>query len=277
MYSDRDDEQPVIIVKKNGGRHRGHGGAWKVAYADFVTAMMAFFLVLWLVNQGEDVKQSVGGYFRDPVGFTDKSGKSVLDGAEEPGTDEDSQSESNRRREENKLKATGQSIMDALKRIPGLSQIADRVEVEVTKEGLRIQLMESQDSTFFDLGSPKLSGDGMNVVRTIAGVLAPLEYDIIVEGHTDSISFSATNAYSNWELSSDRANTARRILEESGVSGDRFVEIRAFADNSLRFSRDPGDPRNRRVSILVLNPFGDTPEELNPSSHTGRLVENSED
>ncbi|MBD3299259.1 MAG: OmpA family protein [candidate division Zixibacteria bacterium] len=277
MHSDRDDEQPVIIVKKNGGRHHGHGGAWKVAYADFVTAMMAFFLVLWLVNQGEDVKQSVGGYFRDPVGFTDKSGKSVLDGAEEPGTDKDSQSESNRQREENKLKATGQSIMDALERIPGLSQIADRVEVEVTKEGLRIQLMESKDSTFFDLGSPQLSGDGMNVVRTIAKVLGPLEYDIIVEGHTDSISFSAMNAYSNWELSSDRANTARRILEESGVSAGRFVEIRAFADNSLRFPRDPDDPRNRRVSILVLNPFGDTPEELNPSSHTKSLVDNSRD
>ncbi|GAB4328279.1 MAG: flagellar motor protein MotB [Candidatus Zixiibacteriota bacterium] len=278
MDPELNKDQPVIIVKKN-GRHGGHhGGAWKVAYADFVTAMMAFFLVLWLVNQGQDVRESVGGYFRDPVGFSDKTGKGVLDGGaspNKPDKETDSSSESQRQRAHTTLEATGRNIMDALARIPGLSQIADRVEVQVTNEGLRIQLMESKDSTFFDLGSAKLSGDGMNVVTTIAQVLAPLDYKIIVEGHTDSISFSPTNAYSNWELSSDRANTARRILERNGIASDRFVEIRAFADNSLRFPDNPGDPRNRRISILVLNPFGDTPEELDPESHTGRLAENT--
>lgn len=266
MDTESDKGKPIIVVKK-GGKHGGHhGGAWKVAYADFVTAMMAFFLVMWLVNQSDAVKESVGGYFRDPAGFSEKVGKGILEGSagalKEPKPappPENTQRKMEEARTE--LKETGESIMKSLKELPGLMEIANRVEIEITDEGLRIQMMETGDSTFFDLGSTHLSGSGEAAVKTIGEALAKIDYDIIIEGHTDSLRYSRTRGYSNWELSSDRANSARRLLEQSGIPSSRFVEIRAFADHRLRYPDNPGDPRNRRISILVLNPFGPSPLE----------------
>ena len=267
MGAGEEQDKPIIVVKK-GGKHGGHhGGAWKVAYADFVTAMMAFFLVMWLVNQSDAVKESVGGYFRDPAGFTEKAGKGILQGSAGalkepkpvPPPPETAQQKMEEARTE--LKETGESIMKALKELPGLMEIASRVEIEVTDEGMRIQMMESGDSTFFDLGSAHLSGSGEAAVKTIGDALAKIDYDIIIEGHTDSLRYSRTRGYSNWELSSDRANTARRLLEQSGIDPSRFVEIRAFADHRLRYPGNPGDPRNRRISILVLNPFSPSPPD----------------
>lgn len=280
MESGAENQQPVIVVKKH-GKHAGHhGGAWKVAYADFVTAMMAFFLVMWLVNQSEVVKESVGGYFRDPSGFTENSGAGVLQGgpgiASQPapssgGEEAERQEKEEAAREE--LKEAGESIMEAMQQLPGLLQVSDRIDVEMTDEGLRIQMMESGDSTFFDIGSSELAPSGISAVSAIGQIIAPLEYGIIIEGHTDSRRYTRSEVYSNWELSSDRANTARRLLELSGVAPERFDEIRAFADNRLRYANDPEDARNRRIAIIILNPFS-LPTEPDPGPPQGGEIAN---
>lgn len=261
MESGKENAAPVIIVRKHGGHAGHHGGAWKVAYSDFVTAMMAFFLVMWLVGQSDKVKAGVGGYFRDPVGFKDKMGKGVLEGASStPGPPvPPREAEEYRRRQEEKtrekLQDKADEVVKALQGALGLGDLSNLVDVEVTEEGLRIQLMESGDSTFFGSGSATVSGRGERVVSMIGQMISPLGYNVVVEGHTDSHQFVNGNGYSNWELSADRANAARRLLEQNGVEPAKISEIRGYADKKLRYPNQPGDPRNRRIAIVVVNGY----------------------
>lgn len=278
MDPESDKQQPILVVKKNGKHGGHHGGAWKVAYADFVTAMMAFFLVMWLVNQSDVIKESVGGYFRDPAGFSDKAGQGVLQGGPSllthpaPPPRDDSYREEKEKIAREELEETGQTIMEAMEHLPGLLQVTDRIEVEMTNEGLRIQLMESGDSTFFDIGSAELAPSGISAVSAIGKIITLLEYDIIVEGHTDSRRYTRSGVYSNWELSSDRANTARRLLELQGIAPGRFAEIRAFADNQLRYPDNPEDARNRRIAIIIVNPFTLPAGEEPATSSGGKMA-----
>ena len=257
----KENEAPIIIVKKH-GRHAGHhGGAWKVAYADFVTAMMAFFLVMWLVNQSDKVKAGVGGYFRDPVGFASKAGSSVLEGSTGVITPPKAarEAEEYRRKQEKevreKLQSKAQELSRALQGESGLGELSKLVEIEVTDEGLRIQLMESGDSTFFGLGSAQLSGEGVHAVTMIASQIGPLGYKVALEGHTDSKQYVNRKSYSNWELSADRANSARRILEQNGVDPSKIAVVRGFADTHPRYLDRPEDAGNRRIAIVVMNSF----------------------
>ncbi|HUU45242.1 MAG TPA: flagellar motor protein MotB [Acidobacteriota bacterium] len=253
--------RPILIVKKRGGHGEHHGGAWKVALADFMTAMMAFFLVMWIMAQSKEIKEGVGGYFRDPVGFSEKIGMGIMNGTpsaltfSRPGSN---LTEVERRTQEQvvrtRLKETGREIVDALLALPGLSDMGDQIEVDLVDEGLRIRLMESDDSTFFALSSADLGPRGMEVFSTIGRILGTLDYDVILEGHTDSRQFP-DRRYTNWELSSDRANTARRVLEASGLEPERILMVRAYGDRRLRYADRPDDPANRRVAILVPNRF----------------------
>ncbi len=255
--ADKGKGTPVIVVKKGGGHGGHHGGAWKVAYADFVTAMMAFFLVMWIVGQSKAVKQNVSSYFQDPVAHAAKAAAGILDGGEGvmkasgPAIVGEGQPPAEAAAKAALAKA-GQEILDALTDVPGLKEVQDQIEVEITNEGLRIQLMESGLSTFFDSGSAKLSGAGVNMVSTIARVIAPLKMDVAVEGHTDSQPFDR-GGYTNWELSADRANAARRVLEQHGVEPKHVVEIRGYADTRPRVPENSADPRNRRISIIVFS------------------------
>lgn len=261
MESDKENQAPVIIVRKHGAHEGHHGGAWKVAYADFVTAMMAFFLVMWLVNQSEKVKEGVGGYFRDPVGFADKAGSSVLEGSSGAINPPKSAKETEdfRKTQEKvvreKLQAKAEELTRALQGNAGLGELSKFVEIEVSDEGLRIQLTESGDSTFFELGSAQLSAGGIRAVTMIANHVGPLGYKVALEGHTDSKQYVNRNSYSNWELSADRANAARRILEQNGVDPAKVSEVRGFADTHPRYPDRPADPANRRIAIVVLNSF----------------------
>jgi len=279
MDPETDKQQPILVVKKKGKHGDHHGGAWKVAYADFVTAMMAFFLVMWLVNQSDVVKESVGGYFRDPAGFADKAGSGVLKGGpsllshpKPPSPDEEEREQKEKITRE-QLKETGETIMETMEELPGLLKVRDRIEVEMTNEGLRIQLMESGDSTFFDIGSTALAPSGISAVSAIGDIIAPLDYDIIIEGHTDSRRYTQNDVYSNWELSSDRANTARRLLETEGIDPARFAEIRAFADNQLRYPDNPEDARNRRIAIIIVNPFSLQPDDDPATPVDGKMAD----
>lgn len=266
-----DDQQPIIIVKKS-GRHGGHhGGSWKVAYADFVTALMAFFLVMWLVNQGQDVKDAVQGYFNDPAHYGKMEGSnsilpggsSILDSKAPPPkqpTGEDAMKDA--------LARAGNQLQSALAQIPGFDTIKEHVQVEMIPEGLRIQLIEAsstEDSSsyFFDLGSARLSEKGIEILTVIGEELGRLDHKIIVEGHTDSRQYHYSDRYSNWELSADRANSARKLLEEKEIKPGQVYAIRGYADNAPMISDNPADARNRRIAIVVLaHDPGEKPKEV---------------
>jgi chemotaxis protein MotB len=234
-----DKTRPIIILKKKGGHGGAHGGAWKVAYADFVTAMMSLFIVLWLLSSSKPVQEAVGGYFRDPDGSSNKKGTTLA------GTGENFQLTKDNMPE---LKQQLEKKIQEMKDFPKLK---DHVEMTVTAEGLRIELMESVSGTFFESGKPELNADGRELVITLAQELGKLPNKLSIEGHTDSKPYAGKGNYSNWELSTDRANTTRRLMQANGVGPDQIKQVRGFADQSPRNSKDPLDPSNRRVSLIV--------------------------
>jgi chemotaxis protein MotB len=250
-------QQPVIIIKKKGHhKHGHHGGAWKVAYADFVTAMMAFFLVMWLVAQSPQVKASVGGYFRDPGAFSE-GGRGVLPGAESGTTGGGQPMGSNQAAA---LPADVDAAKKALERAAEhlrqaiqlkFASVQERVEITVTDEGLRIELREAPNDGFFSSGSAAMKPETEKILAVIGKELSQMPNLIAVEGHTDSLPYGSGNQYTNWELSADRANAARRALGRSGVSDRQLEGVRGFADTRLRTAQKPMDPGNRRISIVV--------------------------
>lgn len=259
---------PVIIIKKKKGGHGGHhGGAWKVAYADFVTAMMAFFLVMWLVNQSQDVKNAVAGYFKDPGIFEYEHGRSpIASGAGLVGSGAGT-SQNDVASATAALERAAERIKEQIKAIAGFKNLEDHIEVKVTAEGLRIELQEGGQDTFFDSGSAAVKAQTREVLQVIARELAALPQGIAIEGHTDAAPFGANRAYTNWELSADRANAARRIMEEAGMPATHVKAIRGFADTILRTPGEPFNPRNRRVSIVVQNGGGSKPPVAASQSH----------
>ncbi len=243
--------QQVVVVKKGGhGRHGHHGGAWKVAYADFVTAMMAFFLVMWIVGQSKAVRDNVASYFRDPVAFEQNGGRGILPGTES-GTTGEGQPQTSP-----DVAAAKRALENAaghLRETLGLkfADLKDRIDVRVTDEGLLIELLEAPDDGFFASGSAVAKPETIKVLATIGAEVGTLENRVAVEGHTDSRPYAAAGGYSNWELSSDRANAARRILERSGLRAGQVEVVRGYGDQHLRMKDKPLDAGNRRISIVV--------------------------
>ena len=262
-------DQPVIIIKKGGGGHGGHhGGAWKVAYADFVTAMMAFFLVMWLVSQKPAVKASVGGYFRDPGAFETHAGDGILEGSKDGGVDPSGTptvappEQIRAEQEKERLTEAADHIQAQLEVGTEFSSLKDQIEMSVTPEGLKIELIDKTGSSFFDSGSALLRGEAVRVLSLIAAEIGKLENDLIVEGHTDSRPFGVSEQYGNWELSVDRANAARRVMTREGLRPTQLKGVRGLADTQLHNVDDPGDPRNRRVSILVRSQVASASEKI---------------
>jgi chemotaxis protein MotB len=232
--------QPPIIIKKvvAGGGH--HGGAWKVAYADFVTAMMALFMVLWLMNANEKTKQAVASYFKDPQGVGDKLGSGQAGSGSGLAVGRDD------------MKDLAEHIEESMKQMPHFETLKDQVQMTVTAIGLRIELMETEQGMFFQSGSPTPSQQGREIIALIVKELNKLPNRVALEGHTDSKPFRGANSYSNWELSVDRANSARRIMIEDGFPPERIAEVRGFADRQLRDPADAENPSNRRISLIVM-------------------------
>ena len=248
---------PIIIVRKRKGGHGGHhGGAWKVAYADFVTAMMAFFLVMWLVGQSPQVKRSIAGHFRDPGVFDFEHSTGMIQGGT-PGLDPGGTpsvtppNSDELKGEEELLRQAAEHVRRKLAEMPNLSELRDQIELKITSEGLRIELVERQGSSFFDSGSAALLGESERILSVIAKELSQLQNEVVVEGHTDSRSYNNGGGYTNWELSADRANAARRVMERAGLNIGQVRGVRGFADTQLRVPETPLDPRNRRISIVV--------------------------
>ena len=243
--------RPIIIIKKKGRHAAHHGGAWKVAYADFVTAMMALFIVLWLVNTSKAIQDAVSGYFKDPKGFSKKVSSDMQGSGESFVLSKDDMA---------KLKA---ELEKEVRQIPNLDKLKNQVEMTVTSEGLRIELLESGKGTFFDSGNDQPTTSGTELLGMLAQELGKLPNKISIEGHTDSKPFLPKWDYSNWELSIDRANAARRLMQSKGVRTDQIAQIRGFADQKPRKPDQPRDDSNRRVSVVVqyLDP---KPETVGP-------------
>ena len=229
MYVRKDDPEPHS------------GGAWKVAYADFVTALMALFIVLWLMQSSHEVQASVRGYFRDPKGFARLTGSAHAGSGEAVVVNAAN------------INQIKQKLEQAMKALPDAGQLARYVRFSVTGEGLRIELMESEGGMFFETGSPRPTQNGEGVFKLLAGQLGGLPNELAIEGHTDSRVFrgASPGGYGNWELSFDRANMARRIMLSHGLHPEQVAEIRGYADRRLLAPDAPNDSRNRRVSVVL--------------------------
>jgi chemotaxis protein MotB len=234
-----DGPRPIIVFKKKASHGAPHGGAWKVAYADFVTAMMALFIVLWLLNTSKPVREAIAGYFRDPSGTAGKLGTSTSGPGEKVVVAKDDMS---------KLK---EELERAIRQMPNFNKFKDQIEIKVTPEGLRIELLESATGTFFNLGNSEPNENGKELLSLLAGELGKLPNKISMEGHTDSKPFNGKRNYGNWELSVDRSNSARRLMQQQGLGDKQVAQVRGFADQLLRKPEDPFDPSNRRISLIV--------------------------
>ena len=325
--AEKSNEKPILILKRKGGHgdHGHHGGAWKVAYADFVTAMMAFFLLLWLLNvTTEEQKLGIANYFMpDSVSRSNSGGGGVLGGqtvspgemtrvagglvmsipmkpeAEETEEPSDTENESsppernepknpgkriladgrdvgpdvNRdvnkdvgrdpnekeleqarvRQEEDAFKKAEFDLKQAIQDIPELRQLAQNLIVDRTPEGLRIQIVDQGRYSMFPLGSAAPMDHTRKLLAQVAQVVQKLPNRIAVTGHTDSLPFANANgAYGNWELSTDRAHSSRRMLMESGMPAARINRVVGKSDQDPLFADNPADPRNRRISIVLL-------------------------
>ena len=235
---------PIIVIKKQSGHAGHHGGAWKVAYADFVTAMMALFIVLWLMSQSEQVKKAVAGYFNDPRGTASLLGTTMSGtGTATAVSDADKQ----------RLEQMKEKLEKEIQSKKELQKLAKQIEITITPEGLRIELVEGKNGTFYQSGSARLSDSGQELLVLLATELKTLPNDLLIEGHTDATQYSTDASYTNWELSADRANAARRLLQQNGVRSDQVTQVRGYADQFLRVKNNPYDPSNRRITIMVRN------------------------
>jgi chemotaxis protein MotB len=243
-------DPPVRVVRKNGSHGAHHGGAWKVAYADFVTAMMALFIVLWIIGQSKQIKEYVANYFKDPGAFFENT---KGEGAANNGRIEAAPKapEEFLKREQERLQKMGNAILYSVEKQPELNSLAQQLKMEIVKEGLRIELLERSESFFFDVGTASLKPDAVQILTLIGAEVGKLPNHLILEGHTDSRAYSSQVGYSNFELSADRANSARRVLVTSGVREDQVDEVRGYADTKLRNANDPYDVTNRRISIII--------------------------
>ena len=231
---------PILVIKKKKGGHGGHhGGAWKVAYADFVTAMMSLFIVLWLMGSDEEVKKAIASYFNDPTGTGKLTGTTVAgtgNAIELPKEDM------------GKLK---EKLQEALMTMPNFRSLKDNVEMTITPDGLRIELLETDAGMFFESGRPIPTESGADLLGRLAEELGKLPNHVLIEGHTDSKPFTGDGSYSNWELSADRANSARKLMEAHGIKPEQVAQVRGFADRQLRHPDDPENASNRRISVIV--------------------------
>ncbi|MEM6811779.1 MAG: flagellar motor protein MotB [Pseudomonadota bacterium] len=287
--SDKFDEGQPIVIKKVNGKHPHHGGAWKVAYADFVTAMMAFFLLLWLLSvTTEEQKQGIADYFStSPMITRSEDGAGAIlggttmspDGAmisqvqplvekpqtqdpalrpgsipprEETNISDERFLEEKRKRENEQFEKAAAEIQEMLEKTPGLKDMKESLRVDQTTEGLKIQILEQQDKPLFESGSATLLADTRQLLMQVSEIIQPLTNEVSIRGHTDSVPYGPGSDYTNWELSADRANSARKALQSAGLPLSRVNNVLGKADTDPLIPENPRDGRNRRISIILL-------------------------
>jgi chemotaxis protein MotB len=271
-----DGEQPIIIKKIKKGGHGHHGGAWKVAYADFVTAMMAFFLLLWLLSSTPQEKLTgIAEYFtptvgvRDEMGIGFEGGETIHeDGSKKsdlapPGivlgsaptgvipTEGAADSQFDEGEEQQKFDSVAEEIKQAFEQDAGLAQLKEHVIIDQTPEGLRIQIVDQNNRSMFASGSANLEPHAKIIISKISEIIKNMPNNLSVAGHTDSAAFNR-GGYTNWELSADRANSTRRFMLSVGTPERRFDRVQGKADKEPLDGEDPKSERNRRISIILL-------------------------
>ena len=259
-------EVPIrIVVRKKVGGHGAPHGAWKVAFADFMTAMFALFLVLWIINQSTDIRSAIAGYFQDPLGRADEFGSSILPGGGaqtatvRPLTPPDVVE-----LRRNRLGSLAEKLEGELDHLPALKDVRDKIEIQLTDDGLRIQLLEDSTGVFFETGSATPSRRGVEILTLLGRELGALPNPVRIEGYTDARPYADNSAYTNWELSADRANAARRILTASGLGPLQVQQIRGLADRDLRDPSHPYSACNRRITITMLIGAQEAPDLPSP-------------
>jgi chemotaxis protein MotB len=238
--------------RKRRRKQAPHSGAWKVAYADFVTAMLALFIVLWVMGQNDRIKEAVQAYFRDPTGYSKEGGAPVSIGKGAAMTPTEG---AIKEVIEKKLEEEMGKLQEALFSDDALKAFADQIVFQLTDEGIRMEFRDAKKFSFFSIGSAIVSPELMEILRVLTPEVARLEYPVVVEGHTDRRPYGSGRDYTNWELSADRANAVRRVMLADGLPLERISEVRAYADTRLILSSDPYAIENRRVSILLKSPL----------------------
>ena len=279
MAGDSKKLQPIIIKRVKKGGHAAHGGAWKIAYADFVTAMMAFFLLMWLLGSTTDGdKKGIADYFQSPLkialagGSGSGDSNSVLKGGGESLTSTvgqvkkgDVQAQRNTinlhklkaeqvRAEVSRLEDLKQEIKQKLQSSEKFKDVSSQIRLDMTRDGLRIQIVDDQNRPMFASGSAEIAPYMKDLLRAIGSVLIEVPNRLTLEGHTDAQPFpGGDRGYSNWELSADRANASRRELIAGGLTDDRVLRVQGLASSQPFDDKDPLAPTNRRISIIVMN------------------------
>lgn len=210
-----------------------------MAYADFVTAMMALFIVLWLMNTSKQIQEAIGGYFRDPTGTSKKAGSALMGSGENFTISKDN------------MDQIKEQLQKAIRQTVNFEKLKNHIEMMVTGEGLRIELLETEAGTFFQSGVARPTDNGQDILRALAQELGKLPNRVMIEGHTDATPYSGARDYDNWELSADRANSARRFMQQNGLGPQQVSQVRGYADQRLRKPESPEDPSNRRISVIV--------------------------
>ena len=289
MSSGRGSQRPIIIVKKKrAGTAAHHGGAWKVAYADFVTAMMAFFLVLRLVTSiSKEQRAAVFDYFKNPSMEPGKSAKpapgqmgpggastspiNLGGGLDAPRTTQSTKpaaglpqptkqaqpsladiEKAQTDLEKKRMEALMQELKEAISKSQALEPFKDQLLLDITPDGLRIQIVDAQNRPMFDIGSAKLKGYTASILHELTPYLISVPNRISLTGHTDTTPYAGITGYTNWDLSTDRANAARRALEGSGLATDKVSRVVGLSSSVLFDRANPRNPINRRISIVVL-------------------------
>lgn len=271
-----ENNQPIIVkrVKRFGGGH--HGGAWKIAFADFATAMMAFFLVLWLLSTATpEQKLAIAGYFKDPIGFSESGTPYVIDlgGSPQMAPDktlnpevevappkpdtqnqvsEDQAQSIAEQVERERLELLLQELQNKVDENPELQKFKDQILFEITQDGLRIQIMDAENRPMFDIGSARLKPYFEDILLAMADTIKAVPNKISVSGHTDAKPYAGSGEYGNWELSANRANAARRALIAGGYPDPQVARVVGYASSSLFDRKNPLNPVNRRIDIIVL-------------------------
>jgi chemotaxis protein MotB len=252
---------PLIVVRRKKikrGHGGGHGGgAWKIAYADFVTAMMAFFLLMWLLmasNHGTLV--GIADYFNRPISAAFKQGPGVAQDNPQTDTNKEKEKEKEKQKSDDaqKLQQLQKKIEQLVQQNPKLAAYKNQIKLDITSEGLRIQIVDDKDRPMFAVGSATLEDYTKVILDQIGKTLNDVPNPVSIAGHTDNLTYAGAGAgYSNWELSSERANAARRELVAGGMKDDKILQVRGLADAIPLIKNDPSNPRNRRISIVVMN------------------------
>ncbi|MDR5875267.1 flagellar motor protein MotB [Halomonas sp. CUBES01] len=262
------DKRPIIIRRKK-VVHAHHGGAWKIALADFMTALMALFLVLWILSvSSEEERQGVAEYFSTPLTTAitggDRSGSTsaIPGGGPDPTHSDGERARIDLKQATRPSQQERRFFMDVQERIeraieldPELRELRSQLRFDLTREGLRIQVLDTEQRPMFELGSDQVAPYMRNLLRTIAPLLNELPNDLSIGGHTDNVPYAGGyRGYSNWELSNDRANASRRELVAGGLDPDQLLRVSGYADRVLLPDTDPDDPINRRIEMVILLP-----------------------